>query len=416
MLSNDAVEKLIVPIARRQEDINNYIVGLIAKRLKDIGEVNASDVAKLNQLMNFGGDMQKIEKALAQATKMNVREIRNILYTAADTMYGDAKALYEFRGLPFVPLDENPALSALVEAISAETVESFENLSNTTAFMMNVGSIKRPLDIRETYKRVVDEAIQAVSTHTTDYYTEIRRTVKRMIDSGVRYYGYDSDPESKQFGRTFITYAPDSGRRYTRRIDSAARMNVLDGVKAINQRMQDAIGEQVGTDGKEISVHRFPAPDHAPVQGHIFTNEEYDKLQNEESSHDINGNSFPPMRRAIGLWNCRHFTFSTIIDVFPPNYSQEQLDRILRENNKGYTHGDKHYTMYQCTQLQREYETDIRRAKDGYIAAKRLGDSTLAEKYHNKVNKLSAEYRAFSAACGLSVKLNNMYVNGYKPE
>ena len=168
MLSNETLEKLIVPIARRQEDINNYIVGLIAKRLKDIGEVNASDVAKLNQLMNFGGDMRKIEKALAQATSMNVREIRNILYTAADSMYGDAKALYEFRGLPFVPLEENRALSALVEAISAETVEAFENLSNTTAFTMNVGSVKRPLDIRETYKRVVDEAIQAVTYFVDD--------------------------------------------------------------------------------------------------------------------------------------------------------------------------------------------------------------------------------------------------------
>lgn len=414
MLSDNALDKLIAPIAQRQERINNYIVGLIAKHIRQIGTINASDVYKLQQMMNIGGDMRLIQKSLSIATEMNVNELKNILYKAAEEMYGDAKPYYEYRGMPFVPLEENQQLNALVEAISRETAESFFNLSNTTGFTMWRGGQKVPMTIRDTYTRVVDEAIQAVKANVTDYNTAIRRSMRQMINSGVRSINYNGNPNSEYFGRTFVTYAPDSGRHYTRRLDSAVRMNVLDGVKAINQQLQNAIGEQVGADGKEISVHRYPAPDHAPVQGHTFTNEEYDKLQNEETSHDINNNSFPPMERAIGMWNCRHFTFSVIIGVYPPNYSQDQLDKIIRENNKGYTYNDKHYTMYQCTQLQRQYELEIRRAKDGYIAAQALGDKELADEYRNKVNQQMIEYKTFSEACGLSIKYNNIRVEGYK--
>lgn len=415
MLSEDTLEKLISPISQRQERINNYVVGLIAKRIRQIGTVNASDVAKLQQLMNIGGDMELIEKALATATKMNVNEVKNILYEAAESMYGDAERYYEYRGMSFVPFEENATLKALVDAISAETAETFINMSNTTGFTMWDGMEKKPMPIRDTYIRVVDEAVQAVKANVTDYDAAIRRSMRQLINSGVRSIGYNANPDSDFFGRTFVTYAPDSGRHYTRRLDSAVRMNVLDGVKAINQQMQDAIGEQIGADGKEISVHRFPAPDHAPVQGHIFTNEEYEKLQNEDYSQDINFNRFPPMRRAIGIWNCRHFTYSVIIGVYPPNYTQDELDKILRENNKGYTYDDKHYTMYQCTQLQRQYELDIRRAKDGYLAAEKLGDEKLQDDYHNRVNQLMQEYKTFSEDCGLSFKYKNIYVEGYKP-
>ena len=415
MLSDDALENLIRPIMQRQENINNYVVGLIAERIKKIGTVNASDVSKIYELMNIGGDMRFIQKAIASAAKMNESEVKSILYEAADSMYGDAEKFYTYRGLPFVPLSENTYLNSIVDAISAETVETFENLSNTTGFISWVNGEKVPLTIRDAYTQIVDEAIQAVKGNVTDYNSAIRHSMKQLIDSGVRSFGYDADPNSSQFGRTFVTYAPESGRRYTRRLDSAVKQNILDGVKAINQRMQDAIGDQIGADGKEISVHRFPAPDHAPVQGHVFTESEYDKLQNDEESEDVNGRQFPPMERAIGMWNCKHFTFSIIIGVFPPNYTQEQLDKILEENEKGLVYEDKHYTGYQCTQLQRKYELEIRRAKDGYIAAEKLGDDKLKEEYHGRVNSLMTEYQNFNEKSGLNFKYSNIYVNGYNP-
>ena len=70
--------------------------------------------------------------------------------------------------------------------------------------------------------------------------------------------------------------------------------------------------------------------------------------------------------------------------------------------------------MYECTQMQRKYETKIRRSKDLYVAAEKAGNTELMTETKAKIFQLSNEYRAFSKACGLSPKLNKLLVNGYE--
>ena len=71
-------------------------------------------------------------------------------------------------------------------------------------------------------------------------------------------------------------------------------------------------------DGKEITVHANPAQDHQFVQGHQFTNEEYEKLQGEDdvSFKDVQGRRYEHFDRHIGTLNCRHFTYSIIIGFY----------------------------------------------------------------------------------------------------
>ena len=70
--------------------------------------------------------------------------------------------------------------------------------------------------------------------------------------------------------------------------------------------------------------------------------------------------------------------------------------------------------MYDCTQLQRRYEREIRKSKDGYIVSKAGNDKELMDKYRNRVNRYMNEYKAFSKGCGLRIKYNRIYVEGYK--
>ena len=44
--------------------------------------------------------------------------------------------------------------------------------------------------------------------------------------------------------------------------------------------MLDYHGQRFGSDGVEISAHAISAPDHLPVQGRQFSNEEFCKMQN----------------------------------------------------------------------------------------------------------------------------------------
>ena len=112
---------------------------------------------------------------------------------------------------------------------------------------------------------------------------------------------------------------------YTRRLDSAVRMNLLEGIRQINQGIQDKIGEELGADGVEISAHIYCAPDHEDVQGRQMTNAEYAKWDAEHA--------YP--KRQIGKLNCHHFVFRVLLGIQEPIHTPEELDRMKEENAKG---------------------------------------------------------------------------------
>ncbi len=400
MLSDEALDNLTQELIERQENINTYVIAKIAKRIKEIGEVKSSDVNQLIQLRNVGADVRLINETLAQLTNLQVIEIKKIIKTAALNFYYDAKPFYDYRHKPFIPYNQNKYLQKEVEAIARQTAGTYKNVSKAQAFMIrDLKNPQRliPTSISKTYQSVVDEAVQAVQTGVIDYNTAMRRTVNQLVESGLRQ----------------AVYNTESGKIYSQRMDTAVRRNILDGVRAVNQKVQDITGEQFGADGVEISVHQNPAPDHAAMQGHQFTKAEFEKMQSAEDFKDIQGRKYIGFERAVGTLNCRHFAFSIVIGT-KPNYTDAQLQKILDNNEKGYTlPNGKHLTMYECTQYQRKLETQIRHAKDGQIAAREAGNIDLAKNYQVKINNYTNQYKTFSKACGLSEKKSKMTVSGY---
>lgn len=400
MLSQDALENLVQPIIDRQEAINTYVLTKIAKRIKEIGELLPSDVYQLQQLLRSGADVREINKYLAFVTVRQILDIKKMIRVIALDAYIDAKPFFDYRKKPYIPFKKNQRLQNIVKAMETVTTGTYTNLSNSKATGFLIRDLKHPnklvfKSIEDTYYSVIDEAVQATQQGTVDYNTAMRRTMKQLVDSGVRRLSWDSG--------------------YTQRLDTAVRRNVLDGVRAVNQEVQNEVGKQFGADGKEITVHANSAPDHEPVQGRQFTNVEFEKLQNDEAFQDVNGKRYAPIRRAIGTLNCRHFTYSIIVGVSKPIYSEEQLQEFARKNAEGYTlPNGKHLTMYECTQKQRQMETEVRKLKDGQIAAREAGDMDLAREYQAKINQKTAEYNSFSKACGLSPKKTKLTVSGYR--
>lgn len=396
MLSVDTIDKLAQPIVIRQEQINAYVLKKIATRIKEIGKLNPSDINSLEQMLRNGSDVREINDMLARMTNLQVRDIKAIIKQAAILDYADVKPFYDYRHLPYIPFEKNTQLQRIQNAIAQQTANNYVNLSRTRAFYtQNAAGKVVPTSITDTYNKAVDKAIQAVTTGQVNFQESMRNMIQELVDSGLQTADYASG--------------------YHRRLDSAVKMNILDGIRQLAIQMQDEIGKQIDADAKEITVVRNPAPDHAPVQGHVFTNDEFDKMQNVSDFQDVNGKKFEAMERAIGVWNCRHIAYSIILGVEKPNYTEEQLQKILDENEAGYTTKDgKHFTMYECRQYQRRVETQIRRYKDGQIAAKAAGDMELAQKYQNKIDRKTQEYMLFSNNCGLKAELDRIYVKGYK--
>lgn len=406
MLNDRDIDKLLEPVINRQKNINNYILRKIAKRIAEIGEVLPSDVGQLERLYQIGADVKEINREIARLTGLQVAEIKRIIKAVAKDAYEGAKPYYDYRKKKFIPFEKNEPVQRMVKAVGEQTGETYKNISKAQAFMLRDKKNRKkfiPTPIAETYQDIVDEAIQATKSGV-DYETAMRKSMKELAESDIRY----------------VTYETESGRVFSQRLDTAVRRNLLDGMRAINQKVQEELGKELGMDGVEISVHENSAPDHEPIQGRQFSNEEYAKLNNQEpfESYKAEGQgkeSFSAIKRGIGVLNCRHFAYSIILGAYKPMHTDKELQGFIDRNNEGYTFPDgRHFTMYQCTQYQRELETEIRKAKDKQIFYKTGMQEELALEEQAKVAKLLKQYKAFSDACGLSVKYPKLRVDGYK--
>ena len=394
-MTDEELDKLVSRLLEKIEDINETVLIMSGEMVKKIGKLCPTETNKLQRILASGTDITRITHLLTKTSKTSMDEIEDIYLKAAQDNYSFAEQFYRYRGIDYVPFQKNRPLQRIIKAVAKQTSNEFENLSKTTVFALKTyqGNI-RYVPIKKAYKELIDNAVIMVQNGVTNYQSAIRNILKQYADSGIRTVQYESG--------------------YSRRLDTAVRQNIIDGVKQINLEVQNLVGKEYGSDGKEISVHNTCAPDHLPFQGHQFKNEEFDKLQSARQFKDINEVTFSPVKRPIGQWNCRHFAFPIILGVSSPVYTKKQLQKIREENNKKITIQGKQYTLYEATQEQRKLETAIRYAKDRSIIAKASGDNTLLLSEQMKLTDLTRQYKSFSKAAGLSVKQNRTNVIGYQ--
>ena len=377
------------------EEINIEIAKVIAERIKTIGELSASDVKKLtNSLEYLGADFEKITKLIAKYSGQGQQAVVDTLQQVADANDDFAKTFYSAKGIAAHTWHSDKYLNNLVEAMTRQTAAEFTNLSQTLAYKID----DRYIPLRQMYSRAIDKAIYEVQSGTLDYHTAMRKTVKELA-TGLRV--KDSAlVVDKETGEVKLHW--DSG--YSRRLDSHLRQNLVDGVKQLQSLMLDYHGEQFGSDGVELSAHAISAPDHLPVQGKQFSNEEFCKMQTAKDFEDVNGKQYNAFARPIGQWNCRHIRFPIVIGISKPVHTEEQLKEVAENSNK----------KYKLTQQQRAMETKLRSLKTQRLAASAAGDEVEAKRLQREINKQQTIYRRFSEKHGLLYDTQRASVEGYR--
>ena len=399
MLKDNEIESVIQPFVERQERLNEFVIQQIARSVKTVGSLSKEDVRRLTKLLKIGANAQLVTKEIANVLNTQEKAVKQAIKEVARVTYKDAKPFYDYRHRKQIPFEKNTRLQKSVQAVGEQTANTFKNLSNSKAVGFLVRDMKHPAGLKfynvtDTYQSVIDEAVQAVQSGVLSFDTAMRRTLRQLNESGLRRAYWDTG--------------------VTRRLDSVVRMNILSGVRQINQKVQQQIATEINADGIELSAHSFSAPDHEPIQGRIFTKDNFNRMQSEMSFEDIDGNKYSAMRRPIGEWNCKHFTQAIIIGAHKPTWSADDLQELIDANKEGYTTpSGKHLTMYECAQMQRKYETAIRYAKEGVIMARNAGNTPLMEEYQAKLADLNKQYRQFSKDCGLRVQRNRTYVPNF---
>lgn len=374
MLSDSKLTDYAYIVSARFEAINTHYIKLMAKQIKEIGQLSPSNIYRLQQMTKMQQNIDTINYLLAQETGRTLEELYQIYDMSGMSLYGDTYKLYTARGISQVPFEQNTTIQQYLESMKQLTANTFVNLSNTTA-------------LYEPYRHLVDTAIDAIVSGTGSY-DELIRT--QLTDTSLSPLVRNADEGLR------ITYA--SGQ--TRRLDSAIRMNVLDGVREVNNGIREQVGKEFGADGVEVTVHALCAADHIDIQGRQFSKEEFEI---------VNSN----LRRRISTCNCKHATFPIILGVSEPAYTDEELASYKANSEQKVTIDGREMTKYEATQVQRKVETEIRKAKDRTIFAENSGDIELAKQAKARVETLKKHYNNVSQQAGLTPKMDRTYVQGY---
>lgn len=377
MLTDEQLAEALALIDSRYQRVTEKYLKKVGDTIRKIGKLNQSSINLLIQLRRMGVDMRTINRELRKTTNLTKKDLKALYRKAAQEENTDAKFLYVSKGVQ----PDSVRWEALVESIWRQTSGTMENLSLTTV-------------AEESYRSVIDEAVQAVTMGAGDYNSTIRDAVKRLGSAGMQ-----------------VKYA--SGAK--KRLDSAVRMNVLDGVRQVQQKAQELIGEEIGADGVDITAHPMSAPDHEPVQGCRFDLVNFQLMQSGRPFEDVDGNQYKAFSRPITQWYCRHLIHYILIGVSRRLYTEEQLQQWREENQTGCEIDGQHYTRYEVTQLMRKIELQIRRQKDTAILAKASGDDVLRRECQANISKLTAKYKAVAEVAGLKTRFEKTRVEGFEP-
>ena len=302
--------------------LNQAIAEDIARRIIKTGQMTDSAKWQVKQLRENGELMQDIVKDVARISGKSENEIRKLFHDSARTgVRYDARPLIE-AGYD-VNLKLSPAMSMALEAAIVKTNGDIRNLTMTT------GSTTGSLHLEAT-----NLAYMKVSTGSFTYYEAIRDAIKQAAKDG----GY-------------VLY----GKGSKTQLDVAIRRSVLTGLNQTAGKLTELYADDMGVEYYETTAHSGARPSHAEWQGRVF------KIHGSSPDYPnfVDSTGYGSGAGLCG-WNCRHSFYPFWPGISKPAYTKENLTEYDRAK---YSYNGNLLTDYECSQIQRSYERDIREKK-----------------------------------------------------
>ena len=375
MFSEEQLEDLLEVFMERARKVNKKYLIAMGEHIRDIGQLIPSDINRLVQMQRMHENLEDIKNEIAHVAEISMEDLEKVFQAAMEL---DARFMADKFASVYTPsILKDEAMQRILLAQLNVTFGAMYNLSQTT-----VSS--------DAYRNLIDRGIQAVQSGVEDYNAAIRRTLAEAAEEGVQVIYRDGNTAKVQYS---------SGRKM--RLDSAVRMNVLDGLRSLNRDVLWQIGEEYGADGIEIDAHALCAEDHLPYQGKQFSIAEFEELQRN-------------LDRPFGKWNCKHMMYPILMGISAPAYDDSDLEEFRKNSEEKIEIDGIEHTRYEWTQVQRRLETAIRYRKDTAVAAMAAGDARLRRDMQRSINSIMEKYKKISREVKLETQWNRIRVQGFR--
>jgi hypothetical protein len=366
----ELLEESIRHIVQRLSTAEEEFIKIAGERLKAIGVLSSEEARNYLFSLDAGedqlSDLNKIRRVLLEAHNANINDLARA-YNQMLGIVSDDTEDFEDETKINPPEKGNKA-----DPLLAGLVGFYATMAKST-------------NVDETYKKTLNGLVASMigDEDKINYASNMSKAIEKLAGNGIS------------------AIDPKSGNQV--RLDSYVGNNIKNEFNDVTVKLErEAAGNE--TTGWEISVHFAPAEDHEDVQGCIFTNEEFEKLQNHEDAVDIDGGQYQ-LDRAIGEWNCQHYARPFMIGVSEPRYTQKELREIRSENDEGVFFNGEHYSLYEADQMHWQLEREIQKEKENNILQKARKDidplqKRKFEKSNNRLFGLRDQYNELGEKLG----------------
>lgn len=377
------LEGIPIPLERTMSELEMRIMADIVRSIRVNGFSTAKTDWQIQRMIQLGESEENIKQWIREALEATDEEIDHIFSdTVYEQYYGYQRAYGEV-GRKQIPFAENLELQVLLESVKVQTKAEFRNLTNSLGFVIrNPGTGKicyHPL--MQFYRETLDGAVMDIVSGAVSYDVAIGRAINAMTNSGLRTVYYDSG--------------------HSNRVEVAARRAVMTGFRQVQGKINEQAARNLGTDVYEVTYHVGARPEHQVWQGKVYT---YEQLQSVCGLGSVTG---------LHGANCYHDYHPFIPGVSVRNYTDEDLDEMMEEENTPKEYQGKEYTAYQALQKQRLMERGMRKTRQDIkllLEGDADEDSIILKKarYQGEMQK----YKAFSRAMKLPEQMQRVYQDG----
>lgn len=374
----DALPEEFAELFRGLEDT---LLDEIYSRLALKDQLNEVTVQAIRSLRSHGIDTKEIEKAIRKTSGISEKKLKELF---DDVIARNQKYYAEVIDMAGLTQPDILVNAAAIEAIRAQTLDEFHNITQSMGFLVDKGRTMLPP--ARAYQWALDSAVMQIQSGTISYNQAIKSAVQQLA-GGLKVVNYESG--------------------HVDHIDVAVRRAVMTGVNQICDQYTNQSAEYLGTQYFEVSAHSGardkpgPSPwsSHKDWQGKVYYQSESGELDPLGLYKDLVETTGYGYVDGLTGANCRHHKYPFIPGVSERTYTDKQLEHI--DDGLGCEFDGKQYSAYEATQMQRRIERQIRAQKKLRNAYKEAGLSEDATAANIKLRRLNAEYRRFSKAAGL---------------
>ena len=375
MLTESQIERYGYGNEKIFYDLENQLMEDIVRRIKKTGEITSTADYQIMQLKALGLSNDEITEQIKKALNASDEYVEELYREAMKNEWSDAKDLYAGMGQAYVKFEDNAFIQNLIGGAFMQTSGEMVNMTGTMGFVVGGKSV----ELSKFYQDTMDNAISLIMGGGFDYNTVLKKTIKQMTNSGIRWINYESG--------------------WHNRITVAARRSVMTGLSQMTRGITEDTAKRLNTDTFEVSAHAGARPDHADWQGKVYTKKQL---------YEICG-----LGTVTGLLgaNCYHTYYPFIKGISKRAYTDEQL-KVWKEDTPKMYQG-KEYTQYQAQQRMRQMETNMR-AQRQTINLLKLGgaDKETITEERIKYRIQMQQYKDIAKFFGLKEQKERIYLDG----